>query len=144
MALAALGVLEATEELLHQASSDPQYISTSLFVEFKDGDRMVVWRGACNPVGQKVSNWRKTIHQDAKALAAGWQLLLADAHHPDHQALLPILKYSTTRPLLSFNYKEKTTRDWHERQQDVLAEGFPRYDTEYPAQPGRSLLVKLS
>ncbi len=65
-------------------------------------------------------------------------------HHPDHQALLRILKYSAVEPLLSFNYKGKTTRDWHDRQQDVLREGFPGYDTEYPNQPGSSLVVELS
>lgn len=77
-----------------------------------------------------------------KNIIGDWGAWLTD--HDYGMALLRILKYSTTRPLLSFNYKEKTTRDWHDRQQDVLAEGFPRYDTEYPAQPGRSLLLKLS
>ena len=63
--------------------------------------------------------------------------------HPDHQALLRILRHSTSRPLLSFNYKAETTGDWHDRQLEVLAQGFPDYDTKYPDQKGSSLQVEL-
>lgn len=65
--------------------------------------------------------------------------------HPDHQTLLRILKYSAARPLLSFNYKEKTTQDWQDRKQDVLKAGswVQDYDTKYPDQKGSSLQVEL-
>lgn len=61
--------------------------------------------------------------------------------HPDHEALLRIIKYSTTRPVLSFNYSGETTRNWHDRQQDVLDQGFPIYDTEYPTRAEEGLVV---
>jgi hypothetical protein len=64
--------------------------------------------------------------------------------HPDQQALLRICCYGGPKPLLMFNYKGDTTRNWRERQQDVLRQGFPDYDTAYPDRPGSSLLVKLS
>jgi len=64
--------------------------------------------------------------------------------HPDHLALLRILRANPNRPLLSFNYKSDTTRDWQDRQQDVLDRGFPAYDTEYPDQPGSSLPVAVA
>jgi hypothetical protein len=80
-------------------------------------------------------------------LACNHYLISTDGsvyHHPDHQALLRILRQSPTRPLLSFNYKAETTRDWHDRQLEVLAQGFPEYDTEYPSQAGAGLKVELA
>ena len=50
----------------------------------------------------------------------------------DHQAILRVLRYSRQPPRLLFNYDADTTRPWRESQQDVLAEGFPRYETVYP------------
>jgi hypothetical protein len=64
--------------------------------------------------------------------------------HPDHLAMLRILRNSAVHPMLFFNYKVDTTRDWQDRKQDVLAAGFPSYDTAYPDKPGHSLVLDLS
>jgi len=52
--------------------------------------------------------------------------------HPDHQAILRVLRYSRQPPQLLFNYDADTTRPWRESKRDVLAEGFPGYETVYP------------
>jgi hypothetical protein len=62
--------------------------------------------------------------------------------HPDHLALLRVLRYSAAHPTLFFNYQVDTTRNWQDRKADVLA-NFPSYDTAYPGKPGRSLVVGL-
>jgi beta-lactamase superfamily II metal-dependent hydrolase len=61
--------------------------------------------------------------------------------HPDHQALLSILKYSTMEPCLAFNYGVETTRKWGERVYDVRDRGFPNYKTLYPANPNKGLVL---
>jgi glyoxylase-like metal-dependent hydrolase (beta-lactamase superfamily II) len=55
--------------------------------------------------------------------------------HPDHLALLRILKYSRERPNLVFNYESETTRDWGERKADLPPQ-FPDFDTTYPSAGG--------
>lgn len=52
--------------------------------------------------------------------------------HPDHQALLRILRYNDDEPNLLFNYRSDTTRNWDERRRDVLDAGFQTYETHYP------------
>lgn len=97
-ALAALGVLEATGTIQHQASSDPLAIMAALREEFKDGDRTVVWRGALNITGVTPEGWRNTIHRDAGALAEGWRLLLNSANHARKQPRLAVAAGWCCRP----------------------------------------------
>jgi hypothetical protein len=52
--------------------------------------------------------------------------------HPDHQALLRILRYNDGEPHLMFNYRSDTTRNWHDRRRDVLDAGFQMYEAQYP------------
>ena len=64
--------------------------------------------------------------------------------HPDHQALLGILRYGPGRPCLLFNYDAETTRDWRDRKSDVLASGeFQDYDTVYPDPPEHGLVLEV-
>lgn len=51
--------------------------------------------------------------------------------HPDHQALLRILRYVPTRPELLFNCRADTTRPWEESKSDVTRK-FQDYDTRFP------------
>ena len=61
--------------------------------------------------------------------------------HPDHQALLRVLRYSTQTPQLLFNYDADTTRPWRESKADVLREGFQDYGTGFPDNPADGLIV---
>jgi hypothetical protein len=63
--------------------------------------------------------------------------------HPDHQALLSVLKYSVTRPCLAFNYDSDTTRDWRDRCQDVMDLGYRSYDTLYADSQSQRLVFAL-
>lgn len=63
--------------------------------------------------------------------------------HPDHQALLSILKYSAARPCLAFNYDSDTTRNWRDRRQDVLQLGYRSYDTIYADRRNQRLVFTL-
>jgi hypothetical protein len=81
-ALAALGVLEATGTDQHQANADPKQILAALQIEFEHGDRTVLWRRAHNIDGATQKSWRETIHENARALAEGWRLLLQSIGHP--------------------------------------------------------------
>jgi hypothetical protein len=51
--------------------------------------------------------------------------------HPDHQALLRILRYVPTKPELLFNCRADTTQPWEESKSDVTRK-FPDYDTRFP------------
>lgn len=64
--------------------------------------------------------------------------------HPDHQALLTVLRYSRRYPCLAFNHEALTTRDWRDKRQDVTDAGFPSYDTAYPAEAARGFVLRLS
>jgi hypothetical protein len=61
--------------------------------------------------------------------------------HPDQQALLSILKYSTVQPCLVFNYETGTTRQWGDRMYEVGDTGFQSYQTLYPADPSKGLAL---
>jgi hypothetical protein len=63
--------------------------------------------------------------------------------HPDHQALLRILRYSRRSPHLLFNYAEKTTLPWHDSKSDILNMGFQDYTTQFPSNPAEGLLLEL-
>jgi beta-lactamase superfamily II metal-dependent hydrolase len=52
--------------------------------------------------------------------------------HPDHQALLRILRYSPKHPHLCFNHETDRTRQWLKRKQDVLEAGFQDYEIRLP------------
>ena len=52
-------------------------------------------------------------------------------HHPDHQALLRILRYVPARPELLFNCRADTTQPWEEKKSDVTRK-FQDYDTRFP------------
>ncbi len=52
--------------------------------------------------------------------------------HPDHQAILSVLKYSSQPPRLLFNYEADTTRPWRDLQDEVVSDDFPMYETVYP------------
>lgn len=62
--------------------------------------------------------------------------------HPDHQALLRILRYVTKRPELMFNYRSDTTRPWDERKRDVTRK-FQDYDARYPDDPAAGIVLSL-
>jgi len=62
--------------------------------------------------------------------------------HPDHQALLRILRYATKRPELLFNYRSDTTRPWDERKRDVTNK-FQDFDTRFPDDPGAGMVLKI-
>lgn len=63
--------------------------------------------------------------------------------HPDHQALLRILRYSRQRPQLLFNYLGNTTRPWRDLKSDVLRGGFQDYDTLFPDKSEDGLILEL-
>lgn len=62
--------------------------------------------------------------------------------HPDHQALLRILRYVTQRPELLFNYRCDTTRPWDERKRDVTKK-FQDYDARFPDDPANGIVIAL-
>jgi hypothetical protein len=62
--------------------------------------------------------------------------------HPDHLALLRILRYVTKRPEFLFNYRSDTTRPWHERKRDVT-KNFQDYDTRFPDDPAAGITVSF-
>ncbi len=63
-------------------------------------------------------------------------------HHPDHQALLRILRYMPTRPELLFNCRAETTRRWEESKRDVTRK-FQDYDTRFPTNPAEGLTLSF-
>lgn len=63
--------------------------------------------------------------------------------HPDHQALLRILRHTPRRPELLFNYEAATTAPWRDGKADVVEQGFPNYTTRFPAQPAEGLRLEL-
>lgn len=63
--------------------------------------------------------------------------------HPDHQALLRILRYSRHKPELIFNDAAATTQDWRTKNQDVLKQGFQNYETEFPQTPTEGVVVRF-
>jgi len=62
--------------------------------------------------------------------------------HPDHQALLRILRYVTRRPELLFNYRVDTTRLWDEKK-SVVTRKFQDYDTGYPSDAADGLILSV-
>lgn len=63
--------------------------------------------------------------------------------HPDHLALLRILRYSAGKPCLLFNYYSETTRNWGENKHQVIGGVFQDYDTEFPKNNGEGLVVDI-
>lgn len=63
--------------------------------------------------------------------------------HPDHQALLRVLKFTSKQPRLAFNYDVETTHDWRDSRQDVLSLGLGFYETDYATKNDQGLVVKL-
>lgn len=63
--------------------------------------------------------------------------------HPDHQALLRILRHVPRRPELLFNYEAPTTAPWRDGKADVVEQGFQNYATRFPARPGEGLSLDL-
>ena len=57
--------------------------------------------------------------------------------HPDHQALLRILRYSKRSPQLLFNYAGETTLPWRELEIGYPQHGFPRLRHSISSQTGR-------
>jgi hypothetical protein len=51
--------------------------------------------------------------------------------HPDNQALLRILRYSTRRPVLIFNYTSERTHRWGAKSVEVMR-NFPLYTCQFP------------
>ena len=62
--------------------------------------------------------------------------------HPDHLALLRILRYATRRPEFLFNYRSDTTRPWDQRKRDVTR-NFQDYDTRFPDDPAEGIVVSF-
>ena len=68
--------------------------------------------------------------------------------HPDHQAMLRILRYSRAVPELVFNCEADTTRPWRDRKSDVLDSGsvgvaLRNYSTRYPDDPPEGIVLEL-
>lgn len=63
--------------------------------------------------------------------------------HPDHQALLRILRHAPRRPELLFNYEAATTAPWRDGKADVVEQGFQNYTTRFPAQPSEGLRLEF-
>jgi beta-lactamase superfamily II metal-dependent hydrolase len=64
--------------------------------------------------------------------------------HPDHQALLRILRYSRRPPHLMFNYRGKTTSPWLDSKADVVVDGeFQDFAVSYPAKSEDGLILDL-
>jgi glyoxylase-like metal-dependent hydrolase (beta-lactamase superfamily II) len=63
--------------------------------------------------------------------------------HPDHLALLRVLKFSKRRPKLMFNYAAATTSPWHDLKDDVVHDPFQDYDTQFPANAADGLTVEV-
>ena len=63
--------------------------------------------------------------------------------HPDHQALLRILRYSKRSPHLLFNYAEKTTLPWRDSKSDILNMGFQDYTAQFPSNPADGPILEL-
>ena len=61
--------------------------------------------------------------------------------HPDHQALLRILRYSRQRPHLFFNYLGDTTRPWGESKADVVDGEFQDFDITFPTKAEDGLIM---
>lgn len=64
--------------------------------------------------------------------------------HPDHQALLRILRYSKRRPWLLFNYECDTTRPWRDAKSDVVSESFQDYDIGFPGNAEDGFILELN
>jgi len=62
--------------------------------------------------------------------------------HPDHQALLRILRYVTKRPEILFNYRVDTTRPWDESK-SAVARKFQDYDTRYPSDAADGMILSV-
>jgi hypothetical protein len=62
--------------------------------------------------------------------------------HPDHQALLRILRYVTKRPELLFNYSVDTTRPWDEKKSAVTKK-FQDYDTRFPTTSAEGMILSV-
>ena len=62
--------------------------------------------------------------------------------HPDHQAILRILRYVTPQPEILFNYWADTTRPWEESKSDVTR-NFQDYETRFPSDPAEGLILSF-
>jgi len=62
--------------------------------------------------------------------------------HPDHQALLRILRFVTKRPELLFNYSVDTTRPWDEKKSAVTKK-FQDYDTRFPTTSAEGMILSV-
>jgi Metallo-beta-lactamase superfamily len=62
--------------------------------------------------------------------------------HPDHLALLRVLRYATKRPEFLFNYRSDTTRPWDERKRDVTKK-FQDYDPRFPDDPAEGIVLSV-
>jgi hypothetical protein len=65
-------------------------------------------------------------------------------HHPDHQAVLRVLRYSSQSPELLFNYDSDTTRPWGDSKADVLKAGFQDYQAIFPDNPADGMILTAS
>jgi hypothetical protein len=63
--------------------------------------------------------------------------------HPDHQALLRVLRYSRRRPDLRFNYLRDHTCLWRDAKRDVLAQDFQDYDARFPEDADSGCILNL-
>ncbi|MCA9923787.1 MAG: MBL fold metallo-hydrolase [Anaerolineales bacterium] len=66
----------------------------------------------------------------------------AQHKHPDHQALLRVLRYSSLQPCLAFNYEAETTHMWRDDPAAVGQLGLGTYKTKYPDDASRGLILQ--
>lgn len=62
--------------------------------------------------------------------------------HPDHQAILRALRYSSLEPCLAFNYDGETTHLWRDDSAAVSRLGLGTYTTKYPEDSARGLVLQ--
>jgi hypothetical protein len=67
----------------------------------------------------------------------------ASYRHPDHQALLRIVRYSKNPPQLLFNYLADTTRPWRDSKSDLVPGEFQDYEVVFPTNPDDGLILEL-
>jgi hypothetical protein len=80
-----------------------------------------------------------------ETMSCGRYLISTDGSghgHPDHQALLRILRYSREAPQLLFNHLSRTTRPWRDQKRDVVRGDFQDYGSRFPVDPLEGLILE--
>jgi hypothetical protein len=120
-------IADALERLRRERNAGPQPLSVAAFKLSHHGSD----KNLTQAVMEQIDCSRYLVSTDGSS-----------HRHPDHQALLRILRYSKQPPRILFNYASATTRPWAESKDDVVAV-FPGYEPRYPDDPARGLILDL-